>query len=79
VDTATTLILWKNSIMVTGPLGYHSNMGYFEIFGVATGVALLSDLLVAYALTMLRDRRRKHGTQASIGILENNRGKGEAL
>jgi hypothetical protein len=47
--------------MVTGPLGHYSNIEYFEIFGAATGVVLLADLLVAYARRILGDRRRKGG------------------
>jgi len=45
--------------MVTGPLGHYSNIEYFKIFGAATGVALLADLLVAYARRIFEDRSRK--------------------
>ncbi len=63
MDTATTSMSWRNrnGIMVTGPLGYHSNIEYFEILGVAAGVAPLTDLLVAYVREMFKDRRRKNG------------------
>ncbi len=45
--------------MVTGPVDHFPNMEYFEILGVATGVALLADLLVAYARKMSKYGRRQ--------------------
>jgi hypothetical protein len=45
--------------MVTGPVSHFPNMEYFEILGAATGVALLADLLVAYARPMFNDSRGK--------------------
>ncbi len=51
--------------MVTGPVDHFPNMEYFEIFGAATGVALLADLLVAYARKISnfggrQDRNKRH-------------------
>lgn len=49
--------------MVTGPVDHFPNMEYFEILGAATGVALLADLLVAYARKILKDRDRQGRTR----------------
>jgi hypothetical protein len=49
---------WRNSTMVAGPLSHHSTIEYVEIFGAATVVALLADLLVAYVHKIFEDRHR---------------------
>ncbi len=45
--------------MVTGPVDKLPNMEYFEILGAATGLALLANLLVAYARRIFEDCHRK--------------------
>jgi hypothetical protein len=47
--------------MVVGPLSHLSNIEYFEIFGAATLIALLADLVVAYIHKIFEDRRRNAG------------------
>ena len=49
--------------MVTGPVDHFPNMEYFEILGAATGIALLADLLVAYARKILKCGRRQGRTR----------------
>lgn len=48
--------------MVAGLLSHHSNIKYFEIFGAATVVALLADLLAGYVHKIFEDHSRKGGT-----------------
>jgi hypothetical protein len=49
--------------MVTGPVDHFPNMEYFEILGAAIAIALLADLLVAYARKISKYGRRQGRTK----------------